>query len=224
MRTLPVHVKTLTLPTQPIGTGFSYGTDPVTSTVSAAEYVWTFLQNFYVAFPEYESRDFGLWTESYGGHYGPEFASYFESQNSAIDAGTVKGEKINLVAVGKEAPPPPLGVCCGTLIDAACLGINNGWIDPALQYQAYPIFAYNNTYNQLINQRQYQKYMVSSDRLSLSTVEPNMAVIACQNDTLHSAFPCGHKLIPLLSRVPTPRPAFQRWRPAPASRATTRPA
>ncbi|KUI53502.1 Carboxypeptidase S1 [Cytospora mali] len=122
---------------QPIGTGFSYGTDDVTSTVTAAEYVWTFLQNFYAAFPTYESRDFGLWTESYGGHYGPEFSAYFESQNAAIDAGTITGEKVNLVAVG----------------------INNGWIDPVLQYQAYPIFAYNNTYNQLINERQYEKYM-----------------------------------------------------------------
>lgn len=81
--------------------------------MTAAEYVWQFLQNFYAAFPTYESRDFALFTESYGGHYGPEFAEYFESQNSAIDAGTVDGEKINLVA----------------------LGINNGWIDPLLQYQ-----------------------------------------------------------------------------------------
>jgi hypothetical protein len=48
----------------------------------------------------------------------------------------------------------------GGLIDATCSGINNGWIDPALQYQAYPIFAYNNTYKQLINERQYEKYMV----------------------------------------------------------------
>jgi carboxypeptidase C (cathepsin A) len=29
---------------QPVGTGFSYGTDPVTSTVTAAPYVWTLLQ------------------------------------------------------------------------------------------------------------------------------------------------------------------------------------
>lgn len=32
---------------QPIGTGFSYGTDPVTSTVTAAPYVWTLIQAFY---------------------------------------------------------------------------------------------------------------------------------------------------------------------------------
>lgn len=96
-----------------------------------------FLQNFYEAFPEYESRDFALFTESYGGHYGPEFSEYFLEQNAAIDAGTVTGEKINLIA----------------------LGINNGWIDPLLQYQAYPIFAYNNTYNQLVTERQYENYM-----------------------------------------------------------------
>lgn len=64
------------------------------------------------------------------------------------------------------------------------LGINNGWIDPVLQYQAYPIFAYNNTYNQLINQKQYQKYMVSSDHapiLTHHTLTPgNTAIIACQ--------------------------------------------
>lgn len=48
---------------QPIGTGFSYGTDKVDSTVSAAPYVWTLLQAFYAQFPEYESRDFGIWTE-----------------------------------------------------------------------------------------------------------------------------------------------------------------
>ncbi|CAN8097836.1 unnamed protein product [Discula destructiva] len=124
---------------QPIGTGFSYGTDSATSTVTAAEYVWKFLQNFYAAFPEFESRDFALWTESYGGHYGPEFASYFETQNAAIAAGTVTGEKINLIA----------------------LGINNGWLDPLLQYQAYPIFAYENGYNQLVTERQYTKYMTA---------------------------------------------------------------
>lgn len=69
--------------------------------MSAAAYVWTFLQNFYASFPEYENRDFGLWTESYGGHYGPEFAAYFEAQNAKIAGGTLTGEKVNLVALGE---------------------------------------------------------------------------------------------------------------------------
>ncbi len=61
---------------QPIGTGFSFGTDGATSTVTAAPYVWTLLQAFYAQFPTYQNRNFGLFTESYGGHYGPEFAFY----------------------------------------------------------------------------------------------------------------------------------------------------
>ncbi|KAF4461546.1 carboxypeptidase D [Fusarium albosuccineum] len=122
---------------QPIGTGFSYGTDDVTSTLTAAPRVWKLLQAFYAQFPEYEGREFGLFTESYGGHYGPEFAFYFEQQNAAIDAGKIQGEKINLVA----------------------LGINNGWIDPANQYKDYIDYAANNTYRKLINDKQYTSYV-----------------------------------------------------------------
>lgn len=109
---------------QPIGVGFSYGTDSVTSTVTAAPYVWKLLQAFYAQFPQYESREFGIFTESYGGHYGPEFAYYIQQQNAAIKAGSVSGENIDIVA----------------------LGINNGWFDPIIQEKAYIQFSYNNTY------------------------------------------------------------------------------
>jgi carboxypeptidase C (cathepsin A) len=121
---------------QPIGTGFSYGTDPTTSTVTAAPYVWKLIQAFYAQFPQYENRNFGIFTESYGGHYGPEFASYFESQNSAITSGSVTGQKIDLIA----------------------LGINNGWYDPVIQYKAYVDFSYNNTYKSLISASQHTTY------------------------------------------------------------------
>lgn len=122
---------------QPIGTGFSYGTNQVSSTVTAAPFVWTFLQAFYAAFPQYKSRDFGIFTESYGGHYGPQFASYIQSQNAKIAAGTATGEPINLVA----------------------LGINNGWIDATLQYPAYVDFAANNSYRRIITSSEYRSYM-----------------------------------------------------------------
>lgn len=82
------------------------------------------MQTFYKQFPQYQNRDFGIFTESYGGHYGPEFASYIESQNNKIDSGSINGEKINLIA----------------------LGISNGWYDPAIQYQAYVDYAYDNPY------------------------------------------------------------------------------
>ncbi|KAH8682722.1 carboxypeptidase S1 [Xylariales sp. PMI_506] len=113
---------------QPIGTGFSYGTDDVSSTVTAAPYVWNLIQAFYTQFPQYESRDFGLFTESYGGHYGPEFTHYIQQQNTGIANGTVKGEKINLVAVG----------------------INNGFYDETIQEKEAISFALNNTYRPLI--------------------------------------------------------------------------
>ncbi|KAK8121809.1 carboxypeptidase S1 [Apiospora sp. TS-2023a] len=115
---------------QPIGTGFSFGSDPVNSTVTAAPYVWNLLQAFYANFPEYACRDFGIFTESYGGHYGPEFASYIQEQNVAIDAGTVAGEKLNLKAVG----------------------INNGWFDSTIQERAGIEFAVGNSYRPLINE------------------------------------------------------------------------
>lgn len=134
---------------QPIGAGFSYGTDAVNSTVTAAPFIWKLLQAFFANFPQYETRDFGLFTESYGGHFGPgklnrlvptstvyfvmlmysEFASYFKSQNEAISCRKVKGQIINLVA----------------------LGINNGWYDATIQEREFISFSVNNTYFPLIN-------------------------------------------------------------------------
>ncbi|PLB52231.1 putative carboxypeptidase S1 [Aspergillus steynii IBT 23096] len=134
---------------QPIGVGFSYGTNNVTSTVTAAPYVWKLLQAFYDQFPEYESRDFGLFTESYGGHYGPEFASYIQEQNKAIESGSVEGQKVDLVA----------------------LGINNGWFDTSIQQQSYIDFAYNNSYRSLISEKQRDGYLQTLKEVCLPAVE-----------------------------------------------------
>lgn len=122
---------------QPIGVGFSYGTDSVTSSVTAAPYVWKLLQAFYAQFPQYENRNFGVFTESYGGHYGPEFADYFEQQNAAITSGSVTGQNIKLVA----------------------LGINNGWFDATLQEKAYVDYSYSNSYKPLISASQHTTYL-----------------------------------------------------------------
>ncbi|KAK3369444.1 Alpha/Beta hydrolase protein [Lasiosphaeria ovina] len=73
-----------------------------------------------LAFLQDENRDFGLFTESYGGHYELEFASYFESQNAAITSGSVSGQKIDLMA----------------------LGTNSGQLITLSQYKSY-ISAYN---------------------------------------------------------------------------------
>jgi carboxypeptidase C (cathepsin A) len=123
---------------QPVGVGFSYGNNNVSSSVTASPYVWKLIQNFYASFPEYKSREFGIFTESYGGHYGPEFARYIQAQNKAIAAGTVKGEKIKLTG----------------------LGINNGWINPADNYKALIDYQVNNKYKKnMITEATSQRLM-----------------------------------------------------------------
>ncbi|KAF2012406.1 putative carboxypeptidase S1 [Aaosphaeria arxii CBS 175.79] len=117
---------------QPIGAGFSYGNVSINSTVNAAPFVWKFIQAFYSSFPKYKSRDFGIFTESYGGHFGPQFAKHILDQNEANT-----GEPINLVA----------------------LGINNGWFDAAVQIPSYVTFSYINTYRPLIQRKQYDALM-----------------------------------------------------------------
>jgi carboxypeptidase C (cathepsin A) len=94
---------------QPIGTGFSYGVNNADSTVEAAKNMWTFLQSLYAAFLECKGCEFGLFSESYGGCYGPAFVDHFQGQNAVIDAGKIMGDRINVVA----------------------LGINNAWVDSA---------------------------------------------------------------------------------------------
>ncbi|KAG1859207.1 Alpha/Beta hydrolase protein [Suillus subluteus] len=76
---------------QPIGTGFSYGTDAVNSTETAAPFVWTAFQVLFESqlFSKYASRELIFATESYGGHYGPGFVTYFEERNALIASGEI---------------------------------------------------------------------------------------------------------------------------------------
>ncbi|KAI6128863.1 alpha beta-hydrolase [Pisolithus croceorrhizus] len=108
---------------QPIGTGFSYGTDTVNSTEAAAPFVWKTFQVLFESqtLAKYRSRDFVFATESYGGHYGPDFVTYFDEQNAKIADGSLDAEPIVVSA----------------------LLINNGWIDPLIQNIAYYTFAEN---------------------------------------------------------------------------------
>ncbi|KAF9479203.1 alpha/beta-hydrolase [Pholiota conissans] len=108
---------------QPIGTGFSFGTDLVNSTLSAAPFVWQAFQVLFESpqFSKFQSREFIFATESYGGHYGPAFVTYFDQQNALIEQHKLQGVKVTVSA----------------------LMINNGWYDPLIQNQAYVDFATN---------------------------------------------------------------------------------
>lgn len=105
----------------------------------AAQAVWHFLQAFLGVFPQYNpaispagdivsgTTGINLFTESYGGKYGPAIASFFKSQNAL-----------------RQTDPTTLS---STLeLTLATLGIFNGWIDLFTQTPYYPRFAFNNTY------------------------------------------------------------------------------
>ncbi|CAG8975990.1 hypothetical protein HYALB_00011545 [Hymenoscyphus albidus] len=102
---------------QPIGAGFSYGTETVTSTATAASYVYALLQAFYANFPQYSLRIVILGF----------------SRN--LMAGTMDQNKKS-----------------GTIeVPLVALGINNAWLDPAINYKYFIDYAYNNTYKPLIS-------------------------------------------------------------------------
>ncbi|KAF7982156.1 hypothetical protein HWV62_29913 [Athelia sp. TMB] len=115
---------------QPIGVGFSYGTESVGTSEEAAADVWTFMQIFLKdsRFSKYANTSLAIWTESYGGHYGPTFANYFLEQNAGIANGTVKGIHLNLQT----------------------LAIGNGITDPITQYPEYVTYAATNPYHPLV--------------------------------------------------------------------------
>lgn len=112
----------------------------------AAESVWHFLQGFLATFPQYRrplngtvgSPDLAvnLFTESYGGRYGPAIGRFFEEQNN---------RRLSEPAFANSTFD----------VSLKSLGILNGWIDSAVQSPAFPNFAYQNSYGiQTINQVQ----------------------------------------------------------------------
>jgi carboxypeptidase C (cathepsin A) len=116
---------------QPVGVGFSHGTLSVGTSQQAAQDIWNFLQIFFAdsRFSKFQKNDFAIWTESYGGHYGPTFAAFFLQQNAAIAAGTVSGVPINLKV----------------------LGVGDGLTDPLSQYPGYISYAASNPYHSLVS-------------------------------------------------------------------------
>ncbi|KAL8839877.1 MAG: hypothetical protein Q9170_001557 [Blastenia crenularia] len=101
---------------------------------------WHVLQGFLANLPRLDSKvgsatkTFNLWTESYGGHYGPAFFNYFYDQNEMIRNGTTNGTEL--------------------IFDT--LGIGNGIFDLYTQAPYYPEFTQHNTYGiQLVNETVY---------------------------------------------------------------------
>jgi cathepsin A (carboxypeptidase C) len=96
---------------QPAGVGFSTGLG-IHDEDGVATNMWTFLQNFYKQFPQYQQNKFFIFGESYAGHYVPAISHRIWKNNKDAEF------KIPL----------------------AGLGIGNGLTDPEEQYKWYPEF------------------------------------------------------------------------------------
>jgi hypothetical protein len=72
------------------------------STQHAAAALWHFAQTWFEEFPRYKPNDrrISLFTESYGGHYGPGFMDYFERRNEQIERGELDGNILELGTLG----------------------------------------------------------------------------------------------------------------------------
>lgn len=118
------------------GTFSSHDHDHTTNTTAiSSQAIWHVLQAFLAEFPQYNPSGIGnnsvginLFTESYGGHYGPAFATYFEKQNDLLDQGKLPANET-------------------WKIDLVSLGIIQGCVDDTIQGSSYSDFAYSNSYD-----------------------------------------------------------------------------
>lgn len=103
---------------QPAGTGFSTGNQAgyAHNETTVGDDMYVFLQAFFQTFPQYQSNDFYITGESYGGHYVPATSHRVYEGNTHNE-----GVHINLKGVS----------------------IGNGLTDPSIQYQYYAQLAYN---------------------------------------------------------------------------------
>lgn len=147
----------------------TYATTANTTEI-AARATWHFLQTWLSTFRQYnpstrpnvttttssEPAGINLFTESYGGKYGPVFATYFEEQNTAITNGQLPSNS--------------------TLpIKLQSLGIMNGLVDDLIQDYYFADFAYNNTYGvDIISQTD------QLNALNLFTNQCQPAIQACR--------------------------------------------
>ena len=118
-------------------------------TENAARALWHFAQTWFQEFPDYKPNNnaISIFTESYGGRYGPAISAFFEDQNMLISNSTLNttGETY--------------------IIHLDTLGIINGCVDLLTMEVSYPTIAYNNTYGiQAINQTLYQQAIDNFNR------------------------------------------------------------
>ncbi|KAK7991745.1 serine carboxypeptidase [Apiospora saccharicola] len=106
------------------------------TTETAAVAVWHMLQGFLATFPQFNppntsSVGVNLFAESYGGKYGPVFASKWEDMNDKLLANGMTKSTNTTAALD---------------IHLTSLGIVNGCVDDLIQAPYYPVMANSNSY------------------------------------------------------------------------------
>ncbi|KAL3472833.1 alpha/beta-hydrolase [Aspergillus californicus] len=125
------------------------------TTANAARHFWHFAQIWTREFDIYRNTSandrINIWTESYGGRYGPGFAGYILEQNDKI-----KNQTLN-----------------ATTLHLDTLGVINGCIDLLTQEQYYPEYAYDlNQYGlEAINKAQYDAARSAWNKTSMGCQE-----------------------------------------------------
>jgi hypothetical protein len=116
-------------------------TSTTNSSANSARALYYALQVFLQDASFHKSSDtrFSVWTESYGGKYGPAIADFILEQNKRIATGQLAGNP------------------AFKSINFDTLGIVNGCIDVVDELAGGILFQFNNTYGlQTINERQYR--------------------------------------------------------------------
>ncbi|KAK3168771.1 hypothetical protein OEA41_005219 [Lepraria neglecta] len=207
------------------GTFSSNNANTTTNTTEiAAHAIWHMLQGFLSTFPQYNPGTYSngttpgtvginLFAESYGGKYGPAFATLWEQQNMLRKNGSIFSNR--------------------TLeIRLTSLGIMQGCVDDLVQGRFYPIFANNNTYGiqalSLTDQQTAASSYLSADgcqqriqscRNAVTSQDPSDdgdvstvnqicedAQNACNNDVIGPYMASGRDVYDITQTTPDPFP------------------
>lgn len=141
---------------QPVGTGFSYNSNPadigVVNEQEMALNMWEFFQQFFAANPKYAKLRFFITGESYAGHYIPALAHMIQLKNAA-------GE--------------------GLPINLAGLAIGDGLVDPYHQYAGYPPYAQAHQHDPGFGPKGLSNVEIGLMKAGLAACLP--LIDACQN-------------------------------------------
>ena len=121
---------------QPAGTGFSYGLGMDHSEAAVAADMYDFLQQFFKGHPEYASRDFYAFGESYGGHYVPAVTHKVWQMNGHLPPGAIKlnlkgtsvGNGLTNPEVSGDTQLPNMYGGAGDLAGCGLAGLGETWL------------------------------------------------------------------------------------------------